>query len=125
MQTILLVTLRQPVAELLIQRMRDIPDVRLINEPDYIKFSSAVASYGADTILIEVHETGEHGMAYCLSLCGKLRKEAPGCRSLLLCPEQDATGVSTAVEAKRDGRIDDFLFYNATTDYIMSKLLAM
>jgi len=105
--------------------MRDVPDVRLINEPDYVKFSGAVASYGADTILIEVQETGEHGMDYCLSLCSKLRKEAPGCRALLLCPEQDATGISAAVEAKRDGRIDDFLFYNATTDYITSKLLAM
>ena len=125
MKTILLVTLRQPVAELLIQKLRDFPGISLIYEPDYAKFSKAVASYGADTALIEVQESGERGMAYCLSLCDQMRKETPRTRTLLLCPEQDTVVVSDAVEAKREGRIDDFLFYNATTDYLTSKLLAM
>ena len=125
MQTIILIALRQPVAELLTQKLRGVPDVRLICEPDYIKFSDAISTYGADTALIEAKETGEHKVAYCLSLCERMRMETPECRALLLCPEQDAPGVSMAMEAKRDGRIDDFLFYNATTDYITSKLLAM
>ena len=125
MQTILLVTLRQPVAQLLIQKLREVPDVRMINEPDHKKFFDAAASYEADTALIEVPESGEYDMAYCLSLCDRLRQETPGCKVLLLCPEQDKPGVSAAMKAKRDGRIDDFLFYNATIDYIMSKLLAV
>ena len=125
MQTILLVMLRRPVAQLLMQQLHDVPGVRSIYEPDYVKFGESVASYGADIALIEVQESGKHDMADCLSLCGKLRKQAPGCRVLLLCPEQDEPGVTKAMEAKRDGRIDDFLFYNATTDYMTSKLLAM
>jgi hypothetical protein len=125
MQTILLVTLRRPVAELLAQKMRNIPGVRLKHEPDYAGFAGAVASYEADTVLIEVQETGEHGIAYCLALCGAIRREAHGCRALLLCPEQDEEAVDGAVKAKRDGLIDDFLFYSATADYIVSKLLAL
>jgi hypothetical protein len=125
MQTILLVILRQPVAEVLIQKLREVTDIRLIYEPDYFKFFNTADNCGADTILIEVQETGDYGMTFCLTLCGRLRKEAPGRRVILLCPEQDATCVSDAVKAMRDGSIDDFLFFNATIDYMVSKLLAM
>ena len=125
MKTILLVTLRQPVAELLTQKLREVPGIQLIYEPDYAKFGKTVTSYRANTALIEVQESGEYGPDYCLALCAQMRKQTPDCRVLLLCPEQDATGVFRAVEAKRDGRIDDFLFYNATADYITSKLLVM
>lgn len=123
MRTIVFVTPRQPIAQLLTQRLRDVPGANLIYEPDYAGFVDAISSYGADTALVEVEESGQYDMAYCLSLCKRIRKEAPNCRVLLLCPEQDAAGVSAAVEAMRDGRIDDFLFCNTTTEYLTAKLL--
>ena len=125
MRTILLITPRQPIAQILTQRLRDAPFIRFVHEPDYSRFDSGLSSYGADTALIEAQESGEYGIAYCLSLCDRLRIETPGCRVLLLCPEQDAAGVSAAINAKRAGRIDDFLFCDATTDYLTSKLLAV
>jgi hypothetical protein len=125
MHTTLLVGLRGPIAELLTDKLRDNPGVRLISEPNHSYFSSAIFTHVPDTALIEVKEHGSNDVVYCLSLCAQMRKELPSCRLILLCPEQDITCVATAMKAKRDGHIDDFLFYNATTDYMISKLLAM
>ena len=115
--------LRQPVAQGLIIKLRSDTGVLAIHEPDYPKAVSAAETNNADAILIEITESGEYDATYCLELCNRVRAKSPGCRILLLCPEQDEPSVLAAVEAVRAGRIDDFLFYDASTDYIISKLL--
>ena len=93
-----------------------------IYEPDYDQVVADAVAYHAGVALIEMAESGAHDAGYCLALCARLRKEAPACRLLLLCPEQDEPSVSAVVEAARDRRIDDFLFYEASIDFIASKL---
>jgi hypothetical protein len=75
----------------------------------------------ANTVLIEIAETGKYDAGYCLSLCVRVR--APGRKLFLLCPEQDETSVSAVIRAKRQGLIEDFMFYSASVDYLVSKLL--
>ena len=126
MQTIILAMLRRAVAQGLITRISDSPgNVRTVYESDYAKAMGAVGVFDADTVIIEVAEFGEYGAGYCLALCDRIRGEAPGCRLILLCPEQNELCVSTVGEAKRNGRIDDFLFYGASLDYLISKLLSI
>ena len=123
MQTIILAMQRRPVAQVLISKMHENPGIQVVYEPEYDSLATDAADYGADAVLIEVSETGIYDAGYCLALCLRLRMEAPACRLLLLCPEQDEASVSAAVEAARSGLIDDFLFYDASIDFITAKLL--
>ena len=122
MQTIVLVMRRKPVVQALMKKMQDDSETHLMIETDYTHADATIRSHGACIALLEVAETGEYDMSHCLALCIGLRKEAPQCKLLLICPEQDTGGVAQAVESKREGRIDDFVFYDSTTDYLVSKL---
>jgi len=97
----------------------------LIIEPSHRRALARVRAGGADVALVEIAESGGHGAAECLALCARLREEAPQCKLLLMCPERDRDSVARAIEAKSQGRIDDFVFYDVTTDYLVSKLLSM
>jgi len=125
-RTIVLIIWRKCIAQSLAQRLRDESNIHLVFEPSYSLAQNAVRSRTADAALIEAAESGDqHGISDCLALCARLREEAPQCRLLLMCPERNKEDVARAVEAKRLGRIDDFVFYNSSIDYVASKLLAM
>lgn len=124
MQTILLMMRRRPIAQDFMEKFKDHPDVHIAYEPNY-ETADAVHSQDGGVALIEVGETGGYDAAFCLALCKRLREKAPAYKLILLCPEQDEASVSQAVSAKRDGRIDDFVFYDASLAYLTSKLLSM
>ena len=123
MRSIILAMLRQPLAQRLIAKLNKAVGVRAIYESDYDKVLSAVSAGCADTILIEIAEKGIYDAEFCLALCATLRRETPDCRLLLLCPEKDETSVSAVLRGRRGGWIDDFLFYDASIDFLVSKLL--
>jgi len=121
-----LIVWRKSIAQGLVHRLRDDPNLHLIFEPSHSLAQNAARSRNADAALIEVAESGEeNGISDCLALCARLREEAPQCKLLLMCPERNRDDVSRAVEAKRLSRIDDFVFYDSSIDYVVSKLLAM
>ena len=122
MRTVLLLSALRPFAQILTQKLRDELNTKLLHKTDYAGAENEIASYGADVALIEIAESGKYDAVYCLALCATLRENAPGCKILLLCPEQDEAAVEAAVQGRRDGCIDDFLFCNATVDYITAKI---
>jgi len=123
MQTIVLIMRRKAIAQGLAQSLGGGP--RVILEPSHRYAQARIRAGGADIALVEIAESGSHGAAKCLALCDRLREDAPQCKLLLMCPEQDQDSVARAIEAKCRGRIDDFVFYDVTTDYLVSKLLSM
>jgi len=126
MRTILLVMRRELVAQGLLLRLQEFSGLRPLFEPSYLRAQAAVQAHGAGAVLIEVAESGRrHRVSNCLALCDRLREESPGCKLLLMCPERDEAVVARAVEAKQRGRIDDFVFYDVTVDYLASKLLCI
>lgn len=125
MQTIVLFMRRMPVAQGIMQKLQGNTDLRLVFEPEYAYATHAIRLNGAGIALIEVAESGEYTADYCMELCARLRRETPRCKLMLMCPEQDKRGVAQAVEAKRDGRIDDFVFYDSSIDYLASKFLSL
>ena len=131
MQTIVLVMRRRSVAQGIAQKLREAQSLCVVLEPSHSRARAAICSRAADIALIEVAEMGRHGLSECqgisecLALCGSLREEAPQCKLLLMCPEGDREAVARAVEAKRQGQVNDFVFYDATTGYLVSKLLSM
>ncbi len=125
MQTVVLVMGRRPIAQGLMAKLWGHQGLRLIHEPDFDRAGVAICCHYADIALIEIVESGKYDVSHCLALCVALRKQAPRCKLLLSCPEQDRASVMKVVAAKRDGCIDDFVFYDSTTDYLVSKLLSL
>ena len=114
---------RRGIAQALLQRLCAHTGIDPFFEPDYGQADTVIRARDARAALIEATEDKCEDILYCLSLCSKLRKEIPCCRLLLLCPESNS--VVKAVEARKDGIIEDFVFYDASIDYIVSKLLSM
>ena len=123
-KTIILAMLRLPVAQGLAHKLRKDSGANVIIESEYSKVISLAQDNSADSVLIEVSESGKYDAEFCLELCNGLRGSAPDCRRVIMCPETDELCVFEAVEALRDGMIDDFLFYDGSIDYLASKLLA-
>lgn len=122
LKTVLLIMRRASLAQGLMAKVRDEPGLQLCYEPDYANADAAIRSYQATGALLEVAEDGRQDMGYCLSLCARLREVTPRCRLMLMCPEGQTETVRRAVEAKRRGQIDDFVFYDVSLDYLAASL---
>ena len=125
LKTVLLVMRRASLAQGLMAKARDDPGLRLCYEPDYNCADAAIRSHQAAGALLEVAEDGRQDMGYCLSLCARLREITPHCRLMLMCPEGQTEAVHRAIEAKRKGEIDDFVFYDVSLDYLAASLQSL
>ena len=86
---------------------------------------AAIRSHQVAGALLEVSEDGRQDIGFCLSLCARLRETAPGCRLMLMCPEGQAETIRLCIEAKRRGKIDDFVFYDVSLDYLIASLKSL
>ena len=125
LKTVLLIMRRASLAQGLMAKARDDPGLRLCYEPDYDRADTAIRSHQATGALLEVAEDGAQDIGYCLALCARLREVTPHCRLMLMCPEGQAETVHRAIEAKRKGEIDDFVFYDVSLDYLAASLQSL
>ena len=125
LKTVLLIMRRASLAQGLMAKVRDAPGLQLCYEPDYANVDVAIRSHLATGALLEVAEDGTHDIGFCLALCAWLREVTPHCRLMLMCPEGQAEAVHRAVEAKRNGAIDDFVFYDVSLDYLAASLQSL
>ncbi len=58
-------------------------------------------------------------------LCEELRSAAPALRILLLVQQYDSAGRDAAMSAIKRKLADDYIFFDASLDYFLSKLLAL
>ena len=124
MSNVVLIMHRKSIAQGLMIKLRDSPDIRLIYEPDYTNANIAICNHNAKAALIEATESGPYDMDYCLTLCKRLQNQTPDCKLLLMCPEQNEKSVKQVVDARGRKEIDDFVFYDVTIDYLASKLVS-
>ncbi|WP_394266704.1 hypothetical protein [Anaerotignum sp.] len=125
MKTVVLIMRRASLAQGLMTKIRHIPDMQLCYEPDYSKADAAIKNHQATGALLEVSEDGAHDIESCLALCAWLRKVTPHCHLMLMCPEGQTETVHSAIEAKRRGDIDDFVFYDVSLDYLAASLQSL
>lgn len=125
LKTVLLIMQRASLAQGLMVKVRDIPGIQVYYESDYDHVDAAIRSHLAVGVLLEVSEGGAHDIGFCLTLCAWLREVAPRCRLMLMCPEGQEEAVHRAVEAKRKGEIDDFVFYDVSLDYLVASLQSL
>ena len=125
LKTVLLIMRRASLAQGLMDKVRDAPGLQLCYEPDYANADVAIRSHLATGALLEVAEDGAQDIGYCLALCAWLREVTPHCRLMLMCPEGQTETVHRAIEAKRKGEIDDFVFYDVSMDYLAASLQSL
>lgn len=125
LKTVLLIMRRASLAQGLMVKVQDTPGIQLCYEPDYANADVAIRSHLATGALLEVAEDGRQDVGYCLALCARLREITPHCRLMLMCPEGQTETVHRAIEAKRKGEIDDFVFYDVSLDYLAASLQSL
>ena len=75
--------------------------------------------------MLEVPEQYGDPAIKTLAACREIRAVVPDCKILVLCPERDSEGTDLCIKAKEQGEINDFLFYRATTDQMLTKIEAI
>ena len=125
LKPVLLIMRRASLAQGLMVKVQDTPGIQLCYEPDYANADVAIRSHLATGALLEVAEDGAQDIGYCLALCAWLREVTPHCRLMLMCPEGQTETVHRAIEAKRKGEIDDFVFYDVSLDYLAASLQSL
>ena len=83
------------------------------------------ASRKPDIALVEIPERDGTPALDTLEICAGMKAESPECKIVLICPEEDDESVAACIEAMKQGQIEDFLFYDATVDYLVSKIEAL
>jgi len=125
MSAIVLIMWRRAIAQSLLTKLNTYPLMQLCYESDYSQADACVRNNNAKVALIEAAETGSHDVYKCLDICAALRKESENCKLILMCPDQDEEAVAQTVNAKQEGWIDDFVFYETSLEYLSSKILTM
>ena len=125
MPAIVLIMWRKAIAESLMTKLNTGTEISIFYESDYTQADICVKKNNAKVAFIEAAETGVYDVMHCLDICAKLREETDDCRFILMCPEQEEEAVAQTVSAKQNGHIDDFVFYEASFDYLSSKLMTM
>ena len=125
LKTVILIMQRASLAQGLIAKVHNNSDIMLCYEPNYNNANETIDNIHANGALLEVSEDGKHDINYCLALCTGLRKTHPECHLMLMCPEGQIETIHRAIEAKRKGDINDFVFYNASLDYLIACLQSL
>ena len=123
--TVLLVLCRRVISDLLIEAIEKRPDMKAIGIYNFSEARSAAATYTPQIALVEIPERNGEPALDALDVCLDISESSPGCKIVLLCPEQDKKSVEVCIEAKKHKRIDDFLFYDSSVDYLVSKLASV
>ena len=116
---------RASLSQGLMAKVRDIPGIQLHYEPNYANADKSIRGHSAAGALLEVSEDNVHDIDSCLTLCAWLREVTPHCRLMLMCPEGQTEVIRRAIEAKRTGLIDDFVFYDVSLDYLVASLQSL
>jgi len=80
--------------------------------------------FGIDVAVIEMIEEASVESGVILSLCKQLRTMDPGCQILLLVPQDSKNNREIAMKAVNTNIVDDYVFLDASLDYLLAKLLA-
>lgn len=125
MEKIVLVMRRRPIAQAIINGFKDKQERSPIYEQNYKNAVLTIINHNPKAVLIEVAESGPYDVGYCLELCKEIRRKMPECKLVLMCLEKNERSVEEVVAAKEEEKIDDFVFYDVTIDYLTSKLISI
>jgi len=121
----MLVLCRKVIAKLLKEMIEKRTDATVFAEYDY-KSVSSIASIRKPTLaLIEIPERYDSPALDVLDVCVDIKAASPGCKIMLMCPERDKESVAVCEEAVKSGKVEDYVFFETSPEYLTSKLKTM
>ena len=119
---VMLLLCRRVIADLLINSIERNGDVEAFGVYDFKNAVHSAAVRKPDIALVEIPEKNGDPALETLIVCSGIKNICPACKIVLLCPEQDKISVNECVKAKKQGKVEDYLFYDSGVDYLVSKL---
>lgn len=110
MKKVLLVMHRIMIAELLKKELSRSDRFDVSVECDINGALLLEAQKGSDIIILELPERQKQRATEYLAYCEKFKELHNHQKILVICPETDLDACEAVIEAKRSGRIDDFVF---------------
>jgi hypothetical protein len=95
-------------------------DVLIANQ--YENSAEYALAVDADLLLMQAGSQKPHDLNYCLTTGARVRAGKPACKFVLLCSSEDKELNEQAVQAKRRGDIDSFIFTNCSTEFLSATL---
>ena len=121
----LLVLCRRVIAELLIEHIESNTQIKAYGVYSFHEVRDMAHIIQPIVALVEIPERHDDPILEAFNVCDGIQEESPGCKIMLMCPEQDKKSVAACEDAKRNGKIDDYLFYETSKEYLTSKLAAL
>ena len=75
--------------------------------------------------LVEIPERHGEPAHDALDVCDDIKEASPGCKIMLMCPERDKESVAVCEEAVKSGKVEDYVFFETSPEYLTSKLKTM
>ena len=122
---VMLLLCRRIIADSLIKAIEQKREIEAFGIYNYKNAAVTAMSRRPDIVLVEIPERHGNPAKETLEICEGIKQASPGCKVVLLCPEQDEDSVNACIDAKRSGNISDYLFYDSGVDYLVSKLKAL
>jgi len=116
---------RKVLAEALMQNPAASARFSFSKEYNYRRALMTAEILQPDAAVLEIPESGEWDAEHCIRLCGTLTRHLPDMKLMILCPEDNPEACRRTEQALKDGLIRDYVFYDTSTQYLISKLEAL
>jgi hypothetical protein len=126
MKKVALITTNKILAQGLAAAMSGLRDCNfeffMLLNPDQALIDAEI--FEIDVALVDAIDRGADEKETFPSFCELLHGILPDCHLLLLVSQDDLAQRELATEAKKNGIVDDFVFYDASLKYLFAKLSA-
>jgi len=123
---VLLVMQKRMLSDALIAQTRNDTRFTFMTEPRYASAALTAEACSPEITVVEIPESGLWSSAEkCFAVCDMIRRQLQNCKLVILCSEDDKDSCQATIQAKKESRIDDFLFYDNSANYLLSKLEAL
>ena len=124
-KVVMLVLCRKVISGLLIEAIKKRTDMDAFGLYEFNKAKDMAMARQPKIALVEIPENRGNPARDALNVCEDIQIASPGCKIILICPENDEESVAACIEAVKEGKISDYLFYDLSVDYLISKLITL
>ncbi len=125
MHNILLKLKRHSIGDGLCRILENSGIGKSVVETQYENLPHTAKTYLPKVILLEVPESGTPTVYGCITLAEEVRNTLPHIKILLMCSELDLEAVEVSIEAKKTNKVDDFIFYDTSMEYLKASIKAL
>lgn len=125
MKKILLIMRRKLIAEAIVKEMGRNGKFMLLVEYNYQNMKTTFDVFNPDLVLLEIPESTEINKPAWIDLCEYIKRKNFNQKILLLCPEDNIKACKVTEEMIQTDLADDFVYYDTSMRYLVSKLEAL